>query len=89
MLHTYTYLFPPRITRIANIFSFFQVGKFRSKEDKQDAELRQLLGKEHSPENDVSNNLQCGSLPWRRQRKDNGNYVITRIYFTLPVGFFF
>ncbi|KAK7605056.1 hypothetical protein V9T40_006242 [Parthenolecanium corni] len=47
------------------------VGKFRSKEDKQDAELRQLLGKEHSPENDVSNNLQCGSLPWRRQRKDN------------------
>ncbi len=49
-----------------------QVGKFRSKEDRQDAELRQLLGKEHSPENDNSNNLQCGSLPWRRLRKDEG-----------------
>lgn len=47
------------------------LGKFRSKEDRQDAELRQLLGKEHSTENSSSNNLQGGSLPWRRLRKDN------------------
>ncbi|XP_065215824.1 FH1/FH2 domain-containing protein 3-like isoform X3 [Planococcus citri] len=52
------------------------VGKFRSKEDRQDAELRQLLGKEHSPEYDNNtNNLHCGSLPWRRLRKDNAKNI--------------
>ncbi|XKL64143.1 hypothetical protein PGB90_004229 [Kerria lacca] len=51
------------------------IGKFRSKEDRQDAELRQLLGKEDSPEHDNANNLQCGSLPWRRLRKDNAKIM--------------
>ncbi|XP_043278309.1 uncharacterized protein Fhos isoform X2 [Venturia canescens] len=42
-----------------------EVGKFRTKEDRADAELRQLLGSDIS---DVES-LQ-GTLPWRRQRKD-------------------
>ncbi|KAK0095358.1 hypothetical protein PV326_008576 [Microctonus aethiopoides] len=40
-----------------------EVGKFRTKEDRADAELRQLLG------SDISD-VESGTLTWRRQRKD-------------------
>ncbi|CAH1187826.1 unnamed protein product [Phyllotreta striolata] len=43
-----------------------EVGKFRSKEDRADAELRQLLGSDMS---DVES-LQ-GTLPWRRTRRES------------------
>lgn len=42
-----------------------EVGKFRTKEDRADAELRQLLGSDIS---DVES--KHGTLTWRRQRKD-------------------
>uniref|UniRef100_A0A1B6CX54 FH2 domain-containing protein n=1 Tax=Clastoptera arizonana TaxID=38151 RepID=A0A1B6CX54_9HEMI len=41
-----------------------EVGKFKSQEDRADAELKQLLGNK-SPDNVTSF---TGSLPWRRQR---------------------
>ncbi|XP_012269834.2 FH1/FH2 domain-containing protein 3 isoform X15 [Athalia rosae] len=42
-----------------------EVGKFRTKEDREDAELRQVLGC------DISNvETIHGTLPWRRQRKE-------------------
>ncbi|XP_044020038.1 uncharacterized protein LOC122860330 isoform X4 [Aphidius gifuensis] len=44
---------------------FSKVGKFRTKEDRADAELRQLLGSDIS---DVES--KHGTLTWRRQRKD-------------------
>lgn len=44
---------------------FFQIGKFRTKEDKADAELRQLLGSDISDVESMQ-----GTLPWRRQRRD-------------------
>jgi len=44
-----------------------QVGKFRTKEDRADAELRQLLGSDLSDAESIH-----GTLPWRRQRKDLG-----------------
>lgn len=47
------------------MFSFPQVGKFKTKEDRADAELRQLLGSDIS---DVDS-LQ-GTLPWRRTRRE-------------------
>lgn len=43
----------------------FQVGKFRSKEDRADAELRQLLGSDISDVESMQ-----GTLPWRRTRRD-------------------
>ncbi|XP_057672689.1 FH1/FH2 domain-containing protein 1 isoform X3 [Diorhabda carinulata] len=48
------------------------VGKFRSKEDRADAELRQLLGSDMS---DVES-LQ-GTLPWRRTRKDGNRSFLS------------
>ncbi|XP_025160810.1 FH1/FH2 domain-containing protein 3 isoform X1 [Harpegnathos saltator] len=42
-----------------------EVGKFRTKEDRADAELRQLLGSDISDVESIH-----GTLPWRRQRKD-------------------
>ncbi|XP_011298716.1 FH1/FH2 domain-containing protein 3 isoform X2 [Fopius arisanus] len=42
-----------------------EVGKFRTKEDRADAELRQLLGSDISDVESLH-----GTLPWRRQRKD-------------------
>ncbi|GLG92499.1 Protein cappuccino [Gryllus bimaculatus] len=44
-----------------------EVGKFRTKEDRADAELRQLLGSDISDAESIH-----GTLPWRRQRKDLG-----------------
>lgn len=44
-----------------------KVGKFRTKEDRADAELRQLLGSDISDVESIH-----GTLPWRRQRKDGG-----------------
>ncbi|XP_071446761.1 uncharacterized protein Fhos isoform X2 [Hetaerina americana] len=43
------------------------VGKFRTKEDRADAELRQLLGSDFSEADSFH-----GTLPWRRQRKEIG-----------------
>lgn len=42
-----------------------QIGKFRSKEDRADAELRQLLGSDISDVDSMQ-----GTLPWRRTRRD-------------------
>ncbi|XP_024946299.1 uncharacterized protein LOC107273227 isoform X3 [Cephus cinctus] len=42
-----------------------KVGKFRTKEDRADAELRQLLGSEMSDVESIH-----GTLSWRRQRKE-------------------
>uniref|UniRef100_A0ABD2XR27 FH1/FH2 domain-containing protein 3 n=1 Tax=Trichogramma kaykai TaxID=54128 RepID=A0ABD2XR27_9HYME len=42
-----------------------EVGKFRTKEDRADAELRQLLGNDISDVESIH-----GTLPWRRARKD-------------------
>ncbi|XP_014470874.1 PREDICTED: FH1/FH2 domain-containing protein 3 isoform X1 [Dinoponera quadriceps] len=42
-----------------------EVGKFRTKEDRADAELRQLLGSDISDVESIH-----GTLPWRRQKKD-------------------
>ncbi|XP_051169881.1 FH1/FH2 domain-containing protein 3 isoform X7 [Leptopilina boulardi] len=42
-----------------------EVGKFRTKEDRADAELRQLLGSDISDVESLH-----GTLPWRRQRKE-------------------
>lgn len=44
-----------------------QVVKFRTKEDRADAELRQLLGSDMSDAESIH-----GTLPWRRQRRDLG-----------------
>lgn len=52
------------------IYCFFQTGKFRSKEDRADAELRQLLGSDIS---DVDS-LQ-GTLPWRRTRRESSRFL--------------
>lgn len=41
------------------------MGKFRTKEDRADAELRQLLGSDISDVESMQ-----GTLPWRRTRKD-------------------
>ncbi|XP_018566467.1 FH1/FH2 domain-containing protein 3 isoform X3 [Anoplophora glabripennis] len=41
------------------------IGKFRSKEDRADAELRQLLGSDISDVESMQ-----GTLPWRRTRRD-------------------
>lgn len=49
------------------LFLILQVGKFRTKEDRADAELRQLLGSDLSDADSIH-----GTLPWRRQRKDVG-----------------
>nr|CAD7595741.1 unnamed protein product [Timema genevievae] len=49
-----------------------KVGKFRTKEDRADAELRQLLGSDISDVESIH-----GSLPWRRQRKDMGRSVFS------------
>ncbi|KOX72615.1 FH1/FH2 domain-containing protein 3 [Melipona quadrifasciata] len=49
-----------------------EVGKFRTKEDRADAELRQLLGSDISDVESIH-----GTLPWRRQRKDATNFVCT------------
>ncbi|XP_075229398.1 formin homology 2 domain containing isoform X2 [Lycorma delicatula] len=46
-----------------------EVGKFRTQEDRADAELRQLLGNDHSNKD----NSLTGSLPWRRTKKDLGH----------------
>jgi len=46
-----------------------QVGKFRTKEDRADAELRQLLGSDISDVESIH-----GTLPWRRQKKDGKFY---------------
>lgn len=48
-----------------------QVGKFRTKEDRADAELRQLLGSDISDVESIH-----GTLPWRRQKKDGKLYQI-------------
>lgn len=48
------------------------VGKFRTKEDRADAELRQLLGSDMS---DVES-LQ-GTLPWRRTRRDGNRSFLS------------
>lgn len=48
----------------------WQIGKFRTKEDRADAELRQLLGSDMS---DVES-LQ-GTLPWRRQKRDSSRSI--------------
>ncbi|XP_069689274.1 platelet binding protein GspB isoform X3 [Periplaneta americana] len=49
-----------------------EVGKFRTKEDRADAELRQLLGSDLSDAESIH-----GTLPWRRQRKDIGRTVLS------------
>ncbi|XP_033606352.1 uncharacterized protein LOC111861799 isoform X3 [Cryptotermes secundus] len=49
-----------------------EVGKFRTKEDRADAELRQLLGSDLSDADSIH-----GTLPWRRQRKDVGRTVLS------------
>lgn len=70
------------ITEVNLIFSskvFFllkfvlQIGKFRTKEDRADAELRQLLGSDMS---DVES-LQ-GTLPWRRQKRDSSRSIFAQ-----------
>jgi hypothetical protein len=43
-----------------------QIGKFRTKEDRADAELRQLLGSDISDVESMQ-----GTLPWRRTRRDS------------------
>ncbi|XP_068083718.1 FH1/FH2 domain-containing protein 3 [Anabrus simplex] len=48
-----------------------EVGKFRTKEDRADAELRQLLGSDISDAESIH-----GTLPWRRQRKDLGRTTL-------------
>lgn len=48
-----------------------EVGKFKSNEDRADAELRQLLGSDISDVESMQ-----GTLPWRRQRKDMNSSVI-------------
>lgn len=48
------------------------MGKFRTKEDRADAELRQLLGSDIS---DVES--KHGTLTWRRQRKDGKFNIIS------------
>lgn len=53
------------LTRKIAISLLTQVGKFRTKEDRADAELRQLLGSDISDVESIH-----GTLPWRRQRKD-------------------
>lgn len=53
-----------------NVFPF-QIGKFRTKEDKADAELRQLLGSDISDVESMQ-----GTLPWRRQRRDGNRSFI-------------
>ncbi|XP_046671595.1 uncharacterized protein LOC124361680 isoform X4 [Homalodisca vitripennis] len=52
-----------------------EVGKFRSQDDRADAELRQLLGND-SADNETS---LTGSLPWRRQRKDIGRVSLGNV----------
>ncbi|CAH1113145.1 unnamed protein product, partial [Psylliodes chrysocephalus] len=49
-----------------------EVGKFRTKEDRADAELRQLLGSDMS---DVES-LQ-GTLPWRRTRRESNRSFLS------------
>ncbi|XP_066260324.1 FH1/FH2 domain-containing protein 3 [Euwallacea similis] len=44
------------------------VGKFRSKEDRADAELRQLLGSDISDVESMQ-----GTLPWRHRRRESGS----------------
>ncbi|XP_049829302.1 uncharacterized protein LOC126267989 isoform X8 [Schistocerca gregaria] len=51
-----------------------EVGKFRTKEDRADAELRQLLGGDVSDAESVHGTL---TLPWRRQRKDAGRNALS------------
>ncbi|KAJ9592736.1 hypothetical protein L9F63_015616, partial [Diploptera punctata] len=50
-----------------------EVGKFRTKEDRADAELRQLLGSDISEAESIH-----GTLPWRRQRKDLGKWELNK-----------
>ncbi|XP_021938953.1 uncharacterized protein LOC110839246 isoform X2 [Zootermopsis nevadensis] len=49
-----------------------EVVKFRTKEDRADAELRQLLGSDMSDAESIH-----GTLPWRRQRRDLGRTVLS------------
>jgi hypothetical protein len=48
------------------LFLSSQIGKFRTKEDRADAELRQLLGSDISDVESMQ-----GTLPWRRTRRDS------------------
>lgn len=57
---------------IRRLVCSLQVGKFRTKEDRADAELRQLLGSDISDVESIH-----GTLPWRRQRKDGEFFVVT------------
>lgn len=52
----------------------FKVGKFRTKEDRADAELRQLLGSDISDVESMQ-----GTLPWRRQKSINLNNTLLRV----------
>ncbi|XP_018323135.1 FH1/FH2 domain-containing protein 3 isoform X3 [Agrilus planipennis] len=58
-----------------------EIGKFRSKEDRADAELRQLLGSDIS---DVES-LQ-GTLPWRRRGKDTRTSLLSQANGNLTDG---
>ncbi|KAL1116963.1 hypothetical protein AAG570_004291, partial [Ranatra chinensis] len=46
-----------------------EVGKFRSQEDRADAELKELLGNEKLDKHTTNHTIH-GSLPWRRTRKE-------------------
>ena len=54
----------------------FKVGKFRTKEDRKDAELRKLLGNEITDAESIH-----GTLPWRRHRKDGKSLVYSIVYY--------
>ncbi|XP_033224788.1 FH1/FH2 domain-containing protein 3 isoform X2 [Belonocnema kinseyi] len=58
-----------------------QVGKIRTKEDRADAELRQLLG------SDISD-IEClhGTPPWRRQRRDGRSSLGSLLRDEIPNG---
>lgn len=55
-----------------------KVGKFRSQEDRADAELRQLLGNETPTSKELP--TLHGSLPWRRSRKEPGKYILKLVF---------
>lgn len=58
-----------------------QTGKFRTKEDRADAELRQLLGSDISDVESMQ-----GTLPWRRTRREGNRSFMGQLNGNLTDG---
>ena len=54
-----------------------EVGKFKTKEDRADAELKQLLGSDLSDVESIQ-----GTLTWRRQRKEGSRVSLQNGHLT-------